>query len=130
MLAEGHVPMSSFDDQGEVTLQGLHQEMTKVNHISGPFTPLVCEQLFNNTPVQVKPTTSSNTSSTHSPKKVSSSHSSREPTYAHRSSSPAVDLMHVTPPQLKTPSLTQHNPNHPSQQVRRPQPPSMQSHPI
>jgi hypothetical protein len=31
---------------------------------------------------------------------------------------------------LRTPSLTPHNPNYPSQQVRLPQPPSMRSHPI
>jgi hypothetical protein len=82
MLAAGHVSLSSFQDQEEVTLQGLRQEVTRVNPISGPFTPSVCEQLFNNTHVQVKPITSYKSSSTPSPKKVSSSHSTRERTYA------------------------------------------------
>jgi hypothetical protein len=55
MLAAGHASLSSFQDQVEVTLQDLREEMTRINPISGPFTPSVCEQLFNNTPAQVKP---------------------------------------------------------------------------
>jgi hypothetical protein len=120
MLAAGHVSMSSFGDYDKVTLHGLQQEMTRVNPIAGPFTPSVCEQLFNNTPVLTKPMHSSRTSSTCStrqmspPHRVSSSQTSQEPIHATKSASPAIDLLQVTPTQMRTPSITKHN--NPSQQ--------------
>jgi hypothetical protein len=87
-----------------------------LNPIAGIFTPSVCEQLFNNTPVLTKPMRSSRTSSTRStrrmspPRRVSSSRSSQEPIYATKSSSPAIDLLQVTPTLLRTPSITPRNP--------------------
>jgi hypothetical protein len=125
--------MSSFGDNNKVTLHGLQQEMTRGNPIAGPFTPSVCEQLFNNTHVLTKPMRSSRTSSTRStrkmspPRRLSSSRTSQEPIYATKSSSPAIDLL-PHPTQLRTPSITKHN--NPSKQEQPLHPPSMCSHPI
>jgi hypothetical protein len=111
MLAAGHVSLSSFQDKEVVTLLGSQQVMTRINPISCPLNPMVCEQLFNNTPALVKSITSNKTTSTSSTNKVSSSssHTTREPTYALASYSQTIDLMHKIPPQLSTPSLTHHN---------------------
>jgi hypothetical protein len=58
---------------------------------------------------------------------VSSSRSSHDPTYANKSSSPAIDLLQVTPTQLRTPSITKHKNPSPQEPL---QPPSIRSHPI